>query len=73
MQTFRKRLLATRGLGEELLALRDGLATEPDTLLGVKNGALPYKGLDATGTAIYLAKRDLINDLVAVFTDFMVH
>jgi hypothetical protein len=39
-KTLRKRLLATGGLGEQLLALGDGLAAETDTLLRVEDGAL---------------------------------
>ena len=39
-KTLRKRLLAAGGLGEQLLALGDGLAAEADTLLRVENGAL---------------------------------
>jgi hypothetical protein len=64
--TLRERLLATGGLGEKLLALGDGLATETDTLLRVEDGTLPNEGLDATGTAIDLVEGDLVNDLAAV-------
>jgi hypothetical protein len=39
-KTLRKGLLASRGLGEHLLALRNGLAAEADTLLRVEDGAL---------------------------------
>ena len=68
--TFGERLLATGGLGEELLALGDGLATEANTLLGVEDGALPDEGLDATGTAIDLVKSDLVNNLGAVLPSY---
>ncbi|KAI6759071.1 hypothetical protein HG531_013832 [Fusarium graminearum] len=61
--TLRKGLLATGGLGEKLLALGDGLATESDTLLRVEDGTLPNEGLDATGTTVNLVKSDLVNDL----------
>lgn len=64
--TFGKGLLATGSLGEELLALGDGLATEADTLLGVEDGTLPDQALDATGTTVYLVKSDLIYDLRAM-------
>ncbi|KAI6756511.1 hypothetical protein HG530_011109, partial [Fusarium avenaceum] len=57
------RLLATGSLGEKLLALGDGLATESDTLLRVEDGTLPDKGLDATGTTVDLVKSDLVDDL----------
>lgn len=66
--TFGERLLATRGLREQLLAFRDGLATESDTFVGVENGALPDKRLDATGTTIDLVKSDLVDDLGAMLT-----
>lgn len=62
-ETLRKGLLATGSLGEELLALGDGLSTETDALLGVEDGTLPDEALDATGTAIYLVKSDLVDDL----------
>jgi hypothetical protein len=64
--TFRQRLLAARGLWEKLLALRDGLATEADALLGVEDRALPDKAFDATGTAIDLIESDLVDDLGTV-------
>lgn len=66
--TLRKRLLAAGRLGEKLLALGDGLATESDTLLGVEDGTLPDEGLDTTGTAIDLVEGDLVNNLGAVLT-----
>jgi hypothetical protein len=62
-ETLRKGLLATGSLGEKLLALGDGLATESDTLLRVEDGTLPNEGLDATGTTVDLVKSDLVNDL----------
>jgi hypothetical protein len=62
-ETLRKRLLATGSLGEKLLALGDGLATESDTLLRVENGTLPNEGLNTTSTTIDLVKSDLVNDL----------
>lgn len=61
--TLGKRLLATGSLGKKLLALRDGLATESDTLLRVEDGTLPDEGLDATGTTVDLVKSDLVDDL----------
>lgn len=64
--TLRKGLLATGSLGEKLLALGDGLATESDTLLSIENGTLPDKGLDTTGTAIDLVECDLVDDLGTV-------
>jgi hypothetical protein len=67
-RTFRKGLLAAGSLGEKLLALRDGLATEANSLLGVEDGAFPHKALDATGTAIYLVKSDLIDNLGAMLS-----
>ena len=68
--TFGERLLATGGLGEELLALGDGLATEANTLLGVEDGALPDEGLDATGTTIDLVKSNLVNNLGTVLPSY---
>ena len=64
--TLRKGLLATGSLGEKLLALGDGLATEADTLLSVEDGTLPYEGLDATGTTVDLVESDLVDDLGAM-------
>jgi hypothetical protein len=60
IHTLGKGLLATGGLGKDLLALRDGLATEADALLGVEDGTLPYEALDATGTTVYLVEGDLV-------------
>ena len=65
-EAFGQRLLATGGLGQKLLALGDGLAAEANALLGVEDGALPNQALDATGTAIYLVERDLVDDLGTV-------
>jgi len=65
-ETFREGLVAAGGLGEDLLALGDGLAAEADTLLGVEDGALPDKGLDATGTTVDLVEGDLANNLGTV-------
>lgn len=64
--TFGEGLFATGSLGEDLLALGDGLSTESNTLLGVEDGTLPDEGLDATGTAIDLVEGDLVDDLGAV-------
>lgn len=64
--TLGKRLLATRGLGEKLLALGDGLAAESNALLGVEDGALPNETLDATGTTVDLVEGDLVDDLGAM-------
>lgn len=65
-ETLGEGLLATRGLGEDLLALGDGLATETDTLLGVEHGTFPDQALDTTGTTVDLVESDLVNDLGAV-------
>lgn len=70
--TLGKGLLATGSLGEKLLALGNGLATESDTLLGIENGTLPDEGLDATGTAIDLVESDLVNDLGTVLPTIFV-
>lgn len=64
--TFRQGLLAAGGLGQKLLALRNGLATEADALLGVEDGTLPDEALDATGTTVDLVQGDLVDDLGAV-------
>ena len=61
-----QRLAAAGGLGQKLLALGDGLATEANALLGVEDGALPHQALDATGAAIYLVEGDLVDDLGTV-------
>src|SRR5579859_1335088 len=42
-ETFRKRLITTRCLGKNFLTFRNCLATESNTLVGIKNGTLPYK------------------------------
>jgi len=65
--TFRQGLVAAGSLGEKLLALGDGLATEADTLLGVENGTLPDEGLDATSTTVDLVEGHLVDDLGAMF------
>lgn len=65
-KTLGKRLLSAGGLGEELLALGDGLATEANALLSVEDGTLPHEALDTTGTAIYLVEGDLVDDLGTV-------
>lgn len=67
-RTFGQRLLATGGLGKNLLALGDGLATEADALLRVKDRALPDKGLDAPGTTVDLVEGDLVDDLGAMLS-----
>ena len=41
-KSFGERLIAARGLGKQLLALRDGLATETDTLLCTSVGTSKY-------------------------------
>lgn len=66
--TFWQRLLAARGLGEDLLTFRDGLAAETDTLLGVENGALPYQSLYPSRTTIHLIEGDLVDDLGAMLS-----
>lgn len=65
-ETLGKGLAAAGGLGEDLLALGDGLAAETDALLGVEDRTLPDEALDATGTAIDLVESDLVNDLGAM-------
>ena len=47
-KTLGKRLLAAGGLGEQLLALGDGLAAETDTLLRVEDGALRAVSLSSS-------------------------
>lgn len=68
--TLGQRLVATGSLGEKLLALGNGLAAEANTLLGVKNGALPDERLDATGTTVDLVQSHLVDDLGAVLPVF---
>ena len=65
-ETFRQGLLTAGSLGEKLLAFRDGLAAEADTLLRVEDGALPDQGLDATGAAVDLVERHLTDHLAAI-------
>lgn len=65
-RTFRQRLVATGSLGEKLLALGDGLATEADTLLRVENGTLPDERLDATSATVNLVQSHLVDDLGAM-------
>jgi hypothetical protein len=64
--TFGQRLLAAGGRGEKLLAFRNGLATEANTLLRVKDRAFPHQSLDTTGTTIYLIEGHLIDNLGAM-------
>lgn len=66
VRTFGQRLLAAGGLGENLLALGDGLAPETDALLRVENGSLPDQRLDASRTTVDLVERDLSNNLGAM-------
>jgi hypothetical protein len=42
-ETFGKGFAASGCLGEDLLAFRDCLATESDSLLRIEDGAFPYK------------------------------
>jgi hypothetical protein len=67
-QTLRKRLLAAGRLRETLPALRNGQATEANALLGVEDGALPHKALNATRTAIHLVESYLVDDLGAMLS-----
>ena len=53
-KTFWKGFLSTRSLGEDFLAFWNGLPPESDTLLRVKDGSFPNKGLDASGTTVDL-------------------
>jgi hypothetical protein len=65
-ETFWERLLTAGSLGELLLALWDGAATETDALLGVEHGALPDERLDTTRTTVDLVEGNLANNLVAM-------
>ena len=53
-KTFWKGFLSTRSLREDFLAFWNGLPPESDTLLRVKDGSFPNKGLDASGTTVDL-------------------
>lgn len=64
--TFRQGLLAAGGLRQKLLALRNGLATEANTLLRVENGTFPDEALDATSATVDLVKGNLVDDLGAM-------
>lgn len=65
-KTLRKRLLAARGLGQKLLALRDGPATEANALLGIEDGTFPHQALDAASAAVYLVEGHLVDNLRAM-------
>mmetsp|Transcript_24868 Transcript_24868/g.46760 ORF Transcript_24868/g.46760 Transcript_24868/m.46760 type:complete len:406 (+) Transcript_24868:283-1500(+) len=52
--------------GEDLLAVGDGVAAEPDSLLGVEVGGLPEHALDSTGSSDALVDGDLSQNLVSV-------
>lgn len=60
--------LLAAGRGELLLEVRDGTATEADTLLGVEERGLPDHALDTTGTTNGLLDGDLTEALGAVLS-----
>lgn len=71
-ETLGKGLLATGGLGEEFLALGDGLAAEADTLLAVEDRTFPNERLDAARTAVNLVESHLTHNRVTVlFAQFL--
>lgn len=47
---LRERFFSTNSLGKELLAFRDSFATEADTFLRVKDGAVPNEGGETSHT-----------------------
>ena len=53
-ETLGQGFSATGGLGQELLALGDGLAAEADALLGVEDRGLPHQTLDTPHAAVHL-------------------
>jgi hypothetical protein len=53
-ETLGEWLGTTSGLGKNLLELRDGMATEADTLLSVEKRGLPNHRLDGTHTGVGL-------------------
>lgn len=65
-ETLRKGLVTTGALGELLLEIGDGLATEANTLFRVEDGTFPDEGLDTTLATVDLVEEDLTNDGVSV-------
>lgn len=59
-------LAALDGLGENLLALLDGLAVESDTLIGVQDRALPEHTLEASHTSEQVLDLALAERLLGV-------
>lgn len=45
---------ATLGLGQQLLTLRDRVATEADTFLRVQHGGLTHQPLDSSHASVHL-------------------
>ena len=60
-QTLGQRLLTSGSLGEQLLALGDGVATEPDALVSVQDRGLGDQALHAPHTSVDLVHGDLAN------------
>lgn len=63
---LREGFLAIGGGGKELLALGDGLATEADSLDGVKDRAFPDHALDTTHASVGHVNGDLTKGLITV-------
>jgi hypothetical protein len=72
-ETFGKGFRSTGGLGEEVLAFRDSLATETNTLLSIQNGAVPDESWKTTHTTIELVNQDRAKGLLAVGSTDSLH
>lgn len=61
-QSLRQWFLSTRSLWQLLLDVRDGSASETDTLDWVQDGTFPDETLDTTHTTVCLLQEHLAND-----------
>jgi hypothetical protein len=65
-ERFRQGFLTTISGRQFLLALWDGLATETNTLLSIKNGTFPDETLDTTHTTVGHVNGDFTKDVITV-------
>lgn len=66
-ETLRKRLSAIGSLRKLLLAFRDGVSSESDTLFGIEKRCLSDETLDTSHTTISHLDGGLSQDFMAVF------
>jgi len=67
-KTFREGLFTTRGLGKELLAFRDGISAEANTLIGIKQRGFTNKTLNVSHSSVGHVNGDLSKNKVLVFS-----